>query len=150
MYTDRPDVRARLERYMRGTKRKKPDTENLFARKDGSPIQARILGKSFERLRRLAGIRRDDGPVYQPRMHDLRCTFAVHRIAAWFEQGADLNRMLPALAAYIGQVGLGSTERYLSMTPQRFRRQLIKLSPQRPRNKRWRDDAALMKFLAEL
>jgi hypothetical protein len=94
------------------------------------------------------GIRRDDGAVYQPRMHDLRYTFAVHRIAAWFEQGADLNHML--LAAYIGQAGLGSTERYLSLTPERFRTQLIKLSPLRPRKKRWRDDATLMKFLAEL
>ena len=61
----------------------------------------------------------------------------------------DLNRMLPALAAYIGQVGLGSTERTLSLTPERFRKQLVRLSPQR-RKKRWRDDPALMKFLAEL
>jgi integrase/recombinase XerD len=57
--------------------------------------------------------------------------------------------MLPALAAYIGQVGLGSRERYLSMTPERFRGQLELLSPQR-RKRRWRDNAALMKFLAHL
>lgn len=82
-------------------------------------------------------------------MHDLRHTFAVHRITAWFKQGADMNRMLPALAAYVGQVGLGSAERYLSLTPERFRRELVKLSPQR-RKKRWRDDPALMRFLAEL
>jgi integrase/recombinase XerD len=68
---------------------------------------------------------------------------------AWFNQGADLNRMLPALAAYMGQVGLGSTERYLSMTRERFRTQLVKLSPQR-RKKRWRDNRALMNYLAEL
>jgi hypothetical protein len=36
------------------------------------------------------------------------------------------------------------------MTPERFRKQLIKLSPQRCKKSRWRDDPALMKFLAEL
>jgi len=62
---------------------------------------------------------------------------------------ADLNRMLPALSAYIGQVGLGSTDRYLSLTPERFRTQLDKLSPRRSK-KRWRDNPALIKFLTEL
>jgi integrase/recombinase XerD len=57
--------------------------------------------------------------------------------------------MLPALAAYMGQTGIGSTERYLSLTPERFRTQLDKLSPMRGK-RRWRDDKALMKFLAEL
>jgi integrase/recombinase XerD len=122
---------------------------NFFTNKDGSPIKPRILGKCFERLRRLAGVLRYDGASYRARMHDLRHTFAVHRISAWFKQDADMNRMLPALAAYMGQVGLGSAQRYLSLTPERFRKELIKLSPQR-RKKRWRDDPALMKFLAEL
>jgi len=145
-----PDLRARLEWYMGRMNRRKQQAKNLFANKGGSHIEARILGTSFQRLRRLAGIRRHDGAVYQPRMHDLRYTFAVHRLTTWFKQGADMNRMLPALAAYIGQVGLGSTERYLSMTPERFRKQLVKLSPERRKKRHWRDDPALMKFLAEL
>ena len=62
---------------------------------------------------------------------------------------ADLNRMLPALAAYMEQMGVGSTERNLSLTPERCRTQLDKLSPMRER-RRWRDDMALMKFLAKL
>jgi integrase/recombinase XerD len=129
--------------------RKKNQGKNFFANKDGTAIKARILGASFERLRKVSGIARHDGACYQPRLHDLRHTFAVHRLTAWFKQGADLNRMLPALSAYLGQVGLGSAERYLSMTPERFRKQLVKLSPQR-RKRRWRDNPALMKFLAEL
>jgi len=54
-----------------------------------------------------------------------------------------------AFAAHMGQVGLGSAERYLSMTPERFRKRLLKLSSQR-RKKRSRDNPALIKFLAEL
>jgi hypothetical protein len=90
-----------------------------------------------------------EGTQYQPRLDDLRCTFAVHRITSWVRNGADLNRMLPALAAYMGQMGLGATERYLAMTPERFRKALNKLSPARSRNK-WRNDPALMKFLVSL
>jgi integrase/recombinase XerD len=118
----------------------------LFLTKVGQPLKVTTLNKNFLRLRRIAGIARQDGAVYQPRIHDLRSTFAVHRITSWINEGADLNRMLPALAAYMGNVSLASTEHYLSLTPERFRRELQKLSPQRG-EKRWRDDVALMNFL---
>jgi integrase/recombinase XerD len=105
------------------------------------------VGRAFRNLRRLMGVQRHDGAIYQPRMHDLRATFAVHRLTSWLRQKADLNRLIPALSAYMGQIGLGATERYLKLTPERFRTQLIKLSPQERGRKRWRDDPALMKFL---
>ena len=92
---------------------------------------------------------RNDGAIYEPRLHDLRSTFAVHRITSWIKNGADMNRMLPALSAYMGQVGLASTERYLFLTPERFRKELDKLSPQRGK-RHWRENPSLMKFLAEL
>jgi integrase/recombinase XerD len=143
------DLQQVMRRYLRSTVRKKIKSPNFFVTRDGRALNVVTLAKSFQRLRRVAGVARHDGSKYQPRMHDLRHTFAVHRITDWFKQGADLNRMLPALSAYIGQVGLASTERYLSMTPERFRRQLVKLSPTQ-RKKHWRDDAALMKFLTAL
>ncbi len=143
------DLHSVLRQYLRSTVRKNTQSANFFVGRDGRELNTDTLTKSFQRLRRVAGISRHDGAVYQPRMNDLRHTFAVHRLTAWFKQGADLNHLLPALAAYMGQVGLGSTERYLSMTPERFRDQLIKLSPQR-RKRRWRDNATLMKFLEEL
>ncbi len=93
-----------------------------------------------------AGVARDDGARYQPRMQDLRYTFAVHRLTAWFKHGADMGRMIPALSTYMGQHNLVTAERYLRRTPERFRAQLNKLSPRKGK-KRWRDDAALMKFL---
>jgi hypothetical protein len=61
----------------------------------------------------------------------------------------DLNRMLPALAVYMGHTGFGSTEKYLLMTPERFRRELDKLSPARG-TKRWRDDEELITFLSSI
>jgi hypothetical protein len=59
------------------------------------------------------------------------------------------HAMVPALAAYMGLVGLSSTERYLRLTPERFRHQLNLLSPKRGR-RRWGDNPDLMRFLAHL
>lgn len=71
----------------------------------------------FRKLCNHAGIRRSGGGRYQTRLHDIRHTFAVHRLIAWYREGADLQRMLPKLATYLGHVDIVSTQRYLSMTP---------------------------------
>jgi hypothetical protein len=57
--------------------------------------------------------------------------------------------MIPALAAYLGQAGLGSIDRYLKLTPNRFAEQVRLLSPGRMLT-HWRDDPALLNFLAAL
>ena len=145
-----PDLYKVLRRYHTTNHRKdKMNAPQFFLTKEGNALKERSVGQTFERLRRIAGIVRNDGARHQPRMHDLRHSFAVHRLTAWIKRGADLNRMLPALSAYIGQVGLGSTDRYLSLTPERFRTQLDKLSPRRGK-KHWRDNPSLMRFLAQL
>jgi integrase/recombinase XerD len=102
---------------------------------------------AFRKLRQLAGVQRYGSATDQPRMHDLQATFAVHRLTSWLRQGGDLNCLIPALSAYMGQVGLGSSERYLKLTQERFRTQLNKLSPQHRKRKRWREDRDLMRFL---
>jgi len=56
------------------------------------------------------------GPGQGPRLHDLRHSFAVHRLLLWYEQGVDLNAYLPFLATYLGHVGLAGTQRYLRLT----------------------------------
>lgn len=143
------DLRDELRLFLKARPRNTPKTAPVFVNKFGQPIRHHNLIMRFRRLRRIAGITRNVAASYQPRMHDLRATFAVHRITTWIKSGLDLNRMLPALAAYIGNVGLQSTDQYLALTPERFRKELQKLSPQRGR-KRWRDDPALMKFLSSL
>lgn len=145
-----PDLYKILRTYHMTKLAKKHTTRlHFFINCDGEQLNEVTLAKTFQRLRRIAKIARHDGARYQPRLHDLRHTFAVHRLTSWFKHGADLNRMIPALSAYIGQVGLGSTQRYLSMTPERFRDQLNKLSPKRGK-RRWREDAALMRFVDSL
>jgi site-specific recombinase XerD len=51
-----------------------------------------------------------------PRLHDLRHTFAVHRLLAWYRDGGDVQARLPLLSTYMGHVCLVSTQVYLSIT----------------------------------
>lgn len=121
----------------------------FFLTKDGEQINADTADQTFQRVRKEAGVARHDKARYEPRIQDLRHTFAVHRLTAWLRHGADMNRMIPALSAYMGQHDLGAAERYLRLTPERFRTQLDKLSPKRSK-KKWRDDVELMRFLDTL
>jgi len=53
-----------------------------------------------------------------PRIHDIRHTFAVHRLLAWYRDGQDVNARLPYLATYMGHLDIHSTQVYLQATPE--------------------------------
>lgn len=53
-----------------------------------------------------------------PRVHDLRHSFAVHRLLRWYREGADVQAKLPLLATYLGHCSFLSTQRYLTATPE--------------------------------
>ena len=138
-----------LRKYTVHRRRRFESNGYLFLNRFGKHISQPHLTKRFQILRTACGIERSSEAIYQPRVHDFRATFAVHRITSWIRNGADLNRMLPALAAYMGNVGLNTTERFLALTPERFRKELNKLSPMRAR-RHWRDNRKLMEFLDTL
>ncbi len=94
----------------------------------GTPIAQANLCMSFRSLRRKAGISRPGDLSPQPRIQDLRRTFAVHCIREWLRNGNDLRNMLPILGAYLGHASLTSTEAYLAVTPERFLPQLSSLA----------------------
>jgi integrase len=50
------------------------------------------------------------------RLHDLRHSFAVLRVLLWYREQANLGVTLPALATYLGHVGIASSQRYLQLT----------------------------------
>jgi integrase len=144
-----PDLCDVLQEYRLWRSRLPGDSPYLFVTRKGRQSNAGSVAKYFQELRRISGVHRRDDSHLQPRISDLRFTFAVHRISKAIENGDDLNRILPALAAYMGQVGLGATARYLALTPDRFRKHLDKLSPQREAGS-WKDDPELLKFLDNL
>jgi len=51
-----------------------------------------------------------------PRIHDFRHTFAVNRLALWYQQDGNINAKLPLLATYLGHSSLTGTEIYLHAT----------------------------------
>lgn len=77
--------------------------------------------EAFKQLRRHAKVSRVDGSRYQPRLHDMRHTYAVTRLVRWYREGADVQRLLPQLATYLGHVHISGTQRYLTMTPELLR-----------------------------
>jgi integrase len=84
----------------------------------GARINQCTVEDAFRRTCEHADIRRDDGARYQPRLHDLRHTFAVTRLTTWYRRGQDVQRLLPHLSVYLGHVHLAATQVYLHMTPE--------------------------------
>jgi integrase/recombinase XerD len=94
----------------------------FFASSTGRALPYQHVITLFQRVRSAAGIQRDKGSTYPPRIHDLRHTAAVHRVTAWYREGADVQRLLPQLATYLGHKDLRSTQHYLTMTPELLER----------------------------
>jgi len=90
----------------------------FFVGRTGQRVFRGTLLPTFRRLRSHTGIRRTDKARYQPRLHDLRHSFAVHRLITWYRQGADVQKLLPHLSTYMGHTSLYGTQVYLSMTPE--------------------------------
>jgi site-specific recombinase XerD len=93
-------------------------TSTFFLDKRGEAVHRCALDSAFKRLRKHAGVRRCDGGRFQPRLHDLRHAFAVHRLTEWYRQGADVQRLVYHLSVYLGHVGLRDTQVYLTMVPE--------------------------------
>ncbi|MGA7927981.1 MAG: tyrosine-type recombinase/integrase [Candidatus Sulfotelmatobacter sp.] len=118
-----PDLVNVLTRYasQRNKDHSAQPDQPFFVSRTGSAIQPWAPDLIFSRLRRHAKVERHDGGRFQPRLHDMRHSFAVHRLISWYRQGADVQRLLPQLATYLGHVDVAATQRYLTMTPELLR-----------------------------
>jgi site-specific recombinase XerD len=90
----------------------------FFVLRRGTPLSVQIVQQAFVRLRKYAGVGRADGARYQPRPHDMRHSYAVRRLTSWYQQGSDVQKLLPHLATYLGHVSVAATQVYLTMTPE--------------------------------
>ncbi len=98
-----------------------PDNEHsaFFAlRKGGRAVHLNTLEYMFARLRTHVGLQDPQGGSNTPRLHDLRHTFAVNRLVAWYREGADVQECLPLLSTYLGHSSISGTQTYLTMTPE--------------------------------
>ncbi len=90
----------------------------FFVTRSGNSLTYDQARKIFPILRNLAGIHREKEARYQPRVHDIRHTMAVHRLLSWYRDGADVQRLLPHLSIYLGHRNIAATQRYLSIIPE--------------------------------
>jgi integrase/recombinase XerD len=91
------------------------DRAAFFATRRGRAISLGRLEAAFTRLLRQTDVGHGY-PGHRPRPHDLRATFAVHRLIAWYREGADVQARLPLLSTYLGHVNVSATSVYLTMT----------------------------------
>lgn len=90
----------------------------FFSQRNGRPYGQAGARNRFRRLCNRLGIRRQSKSKYQPRLHDIRHTFAITRLIMWYKTGADVQRLLPHLSTYLGHVGISSTQQYLAILPE--------------------------------
>lgn len=93
--------------------------EPFFSGRRGEPYSQAAYYHTFREVLRRAGIGHG-GRGQGPRLHDLRHTFAVHRLASWYRTGADLAAKLPVLSAYLGHKSIAGTQRYLRSTAELY------------------------------
>lgn len=110
------DLCSILRRYIDRQWKSRRDVPTLFGTRYGQAVSRQLAENSFKRLRRKAGVVRSKTSRYQPRLHDLRHTFAVNRLVTWYRQRKDVQRLLPSLSTYLGHRDIAATQRYLTMT----------------------------------
>jgi integrase/recombinase XerD len=94
----------------------------FFVSRGGTAVTRQNAEMAFCRLRVRANVVCEATDArHQPRLHDMRHAFAVHRLVSWYRDGADVQRLLPKLSTYLGHVHIAGTQRYLTLTPELLR-----------------------------
>jgi integrase/recombinase XerD len=119
-----PDLGKVLNHHLDGS----VASDLIFSTKAGTRIDLHRAAICFRRCLKRSGIRREDGACRQPGLRDLRHSFAVNRVTHWQHRGLDMDLMLPRLAAYMGLSTFSTPERYLSLAPTHFQKQVRVLS----------------------
>lgn len=89
----------------------------FFVGRAGTGLCGDTLHAVFSGLRQSLGWRaRGDHP--QPRIHDLRHTFAVRRVQQWHEHGVPVAQAMFWLCTYLGHAKISDTYWYLTGVPE--------------------------------
>jgi site-specific recombinase XerD len=81
----------------------------------GRPVTIHQIRRHFKEVILAAGIAPANGAAL-PRVHDLRHTFAVHRLLRWYREGVDVQERLVLLSTFMGHGNIYATQQYLSIT----------------------------------
>jgi integrase len=93
--------------------------EWFFPGRAGQPLTLGNVEKNFRRFLWQARISHG-GRGHGPRVHDLRHTFVVNNLRAWFARGEDVGALLPVLQTYLGHSSIADTAYYLRLTAESY------------------------------
>ena len=90
---------------------------DFFVSQRGNRLDGGQVRRTFYRLSRNIGLR---GPTasHGPRLHDFRHRFAARDLINWYRSGQEVERRLPVLSTYLGQVHVSDTYWYLTICPE--------------------------------
>lgn len=92
-------------------------SDHVFVSEQGGPLTAGLLRRWFLAVCPLAGLGpTDDGR--RPSLRALRHSFAVQRLRLWYQEGREVQTLLPHLSVYLGHVRPQESYWYLTATPE--------------------------------
>jgi len=94
-----------------------PASAALLLSTAGTRLGYNNVWRTFHRLVQQAGITARSASC-QPRIHDLRHSFAVRTMLDWYADGADVQGLLPRLSTYLGHADPKHTYWYLQAAPE--------------------------------
>ena len=114
-----PTTVAALRAYLQARDRllPAPASPALLLSTAGTRLGYNNVWRTFHRLVRQAGITARSASC-QPRIHDLRHSFAVATMLDWYARGADVPALLPRLSTYLGHADPTHTYWYLQAAPE--------------------------------
>ena len=92
-------------------------TDAFFVSEQGHALTYDAMRTCFTQLCRQLGLWPADGRR-RPSLHALRHAFAIERIRCWYQEGADVQALLPHLSVYLGHVRPQESYWYLTATPE--------------------------------
>jgi site-specific recombinase XerD len=87
----------------------------IFVATRRNPLTPHVLLNAFRAILEELGIAAATGER-PPRLHDLRHTFAVHRLLRWYREGVDVQSRLMTLSTFLGHLDPSYTQIYLTIT----------------------------------
>jgi integrase len=92
-------------------------SEVFFISEQGKKLDHKSVLKTFHQLMDRLNVKPREGQR-RPTLHSLRHTFAVNRLRAWYEAGADARALAHNLSVYLGHLNPAATYWYLTATPE--------------------------------
>jgi integrase/recombinase XerD len=89
----------------------------FFVSEQGGPLTHGLLRRWFLAVCHTVGLGPPDGGR-RPSLRALRHSFAVQRMQRWYQEGQDVQALLPHLSVYLGHVRPQESYWYLTATPE--------------------------------